>query len=226
MYSKFLVAALFTAVTGAAHATTIVENGDFETSFSGGGIRNGGQTFDQLNVSGPSWNIWNSIPGWTTTSGAGIEIQSDRTLNTINAHSGNHYIELDSNNNTSMTQQVYLDIGEYDLSFYYSPRTGDAGTNGVEFSIAGLLAAETITGPDVQTGTAVGQWTEVSRTFDVTSAGLYDLTFGAVGTSNSLGGFIDTVSIQTTTPVPLPAGFVLLGSAAVGMTMLRKRNVA
>lgn len=232
MRSLFLAATLAATFTaGLASAASIVTNGDFETSFATPGIRNGGQTFDDLNVSGPSWNIWTAIPGWTNTSGAGIEIQSDRTLRQIDAQSGSHYVELDSNNNSSMAQDIMLGTGLHQLSFYYSPRTANVLSNGISFGIDGVLASENVIGPNAEAGYAVGTWTQITRDFTVTTAGTYTLSFGALTRSDSIGGLLDTVSVTALTPpgggtpvapVPLPAGMVLMASGLAGLAGIRR----
>ena len=151
-------------------------------------------------------------------SGAGIEIQTNPTLTTIDAQDGYAYVELDSNNNSSMKQSVYLDVGQYLLSFFYSPRNNTLGDNGIDYSIAGLSG--NVSGPSAgPPSTSVGSWTEITSLFTISTAGSYDLGFAATGTSTSLGGFIDNVSIAA---VPLPAaGFLLIGALG-GLGFMRR----
>lgn len=212
-------AALLTA--GSANAMII--NGDFEdvSTLDPTGLVKGNQ-LSNLATTGSSWDVFDEITGWKTASGAGIEVQTNRTLGSIDAHSGQHYIELDShprsNSNSSMEQEVSLSGGRYALSFWYSPRTGNADSNKIDYSISGGLLSGFITGPDASLGTAVGAWTLVRALFEVQSAGDYTLTFAAAGKQDSYGGFIDTVNI-TAVPIPaagflLPAGLGLLGYAS------------
>jgi hypothetical protein len=191
-----------------AYATTIVENGSFED-------------FDATKLNGSGWHVYPSIPSWTAVSGAGIEIQTNPTLGTIDAQDGRAYVELDSDNNSSMTQFVNLNVGSYLLKFFYSPRNGDSGDNGIDYSIAGLTG--NISGPSVDPLTGVGFWTEISALFKVTTAGSYALNFAATGTSNSYGGFVDNVSVA---PVPVPAAGFLLFGALGGLAALRRRRKA
>jgi hypothetical protein len=208
------VLALLAGLVSGAVQASIVTNGSFEDPFATPGTRNGGQVFGQL-LGGPgtSWNVWDAIPGWTTGSGAGIEIQSDRTLGSIDAAQGSHYVELDSTANSSMFQRVLLGVGRYELSFAYSPRTRDAASNGIDYSVDGLLTGR-IDGPDG--ASRVGVWTTVSRGLDVRTAGSYVLSFGATGRSDSYGGLIDSVAI-TPSAVPVPAALVLLATALGGL---------
>lgn len=201
--SLIAVSALFSVP---AQATTIVQNGSFEE-------------FETTQLNGGGWNVYNSIPGWTTVSGAGIEVQTNPTLDTIDAQDGRAYVELDSNNNSLMSQIVSLDIGSYLLKFFYSPRNATTGDNGIDYSIAGMTGG--ISGPSADPLTAVGFWTEISALFRVTTAGNYALNFEATGTSNSLGGFVDNVSIAA---VPVPAAGFLLFGALGGLAALRSRR--
>jgi hypothetical protein len=201
-----------------ASAATIVINGSFEDGVPGNtpGLNNGA-TFANMPTSGPSWDRWTAINGWTTASGPGIEIQSNRTLGSIDAHSGSYYVELDSNGNSRMVQSVALAAGDYVLSFWYSPRTNVAGTNGISWQVGSLAAGSVV-------NTAVGIWTQITTTFTVASAGSYALSFAAIGTSDSFGGFVDSVSIDPA-PIPVPAaGFLLAG--ALGALALRRRKAA
>lgn len=218
-----LTAAMLTA--GAAQAS-IVQNGSFEQSPGTPGIRNNGQIFENLNTGpGASWQIWNALPGWTTTAGDGIEIQSNRTLSFIDAQSGQHYVELDSNSNSTMMQSVALGIGRYALDFHYSPRTSTFGSNGISWSLDGLTSGLV---SNASPGASVGKWSKITSVFNVAAAGTYNLVFSAEGMSESLGGLIDSITItsapnQAPAPVPVPAASLLLLSAAGALAAVHGR---
>lgn len=205
------------ASLGAASAATVV-NGSFEEAPSVVGKR-GNSFADMMNVASgkQSWDIWQTLPGWTTASGAGIEVQTNGTLKKIDAQDGSYYVELDSKNNSSMEQQVTLSAGTYDLSFYYAPRDKDANSNGIDFSIGSL--AGNVAGPNAEFPRF--EWTEVTRRFSVATDGSYTLSFAASGASNSLGGLIDNVSISE---VPLPASAALLLGGLAGFGALRRKK--
>lgn len=166
--------------------------------------------------------------GWTTISGVGIEIQTDNAVPQSDAHVDEHYVELDSHNNSPMQRTVNLLIGIFRLSFFLSPRTDNLGANEINFSVAQIFGNmvkvlnDTCTGPSEQLNTEVGNWTEIVATFEVKTAGAYALSFVAGGTSHSNGGFIDGVSL-TPEPVPLPAGWLLLVTALGDLAALRRR---
>lgn len=213
-------AALAFGAASAASAATVV-NGSFEQD---AGTAQDGQAFSTLagNSGNDSWSVFDNLPGWTTVSGSGIEIQTKNTLN-LTPQDLAHYVELDSNNNSSMKQTInFTSTGSYLLSFWYSPRNDDAASNGITYSIGTLLGSVTGPGggPPV---TAVGSWTQILASFVITQTGNYDLVFAASGTDNSLGGFIDNVSIA---PIPLPAGGLLLIGALGGLAALRRRKSA
>lgn len=204
---KYLLATLALAAGLAlpAGAATIV-NGSFE---------------DHPDVGGNTWNVFSAIPGWYTTGGPGIEIQTNPTLGSIDAQDGDSYVELDSYANSAMAQDVYFGIGQYLLSFYYSPRNDNSDDNVIDYGVSGGLLSGSLAGPSVVPATAVGVWTKITSLFNVTTAGTYQVTFAASGIDNSLGGFVDNVTIAA---VPVPAaGFMLFGALA-GLGALRRRN--
>lgn len=216
--------ALCLACASAASATALL-NGSFEESATENSIRNK-DTFDSL-LTGPgrSWDIWGNLPGWQSDAGAGIEIQSNRTLGSIDAHSGGHYVELDSHKNSSMYQDVVLTAGDYILGFQYSPRRSDLQSMGIAFSVEGLLSG------NVDTGSArhsVGTWSTVSRLFTVNATDTYRVRFTATGKSDSYGGLIDSVSLRNASSsappaaIPLPLSGVLLLGGLGALALTRK----
>jgi hypothetical protein len=218
-----LAAAAFTGT--ASQAATIVQNGSFEVAPAPGTKGKNNRLFSTLATTSPGWDIFTSLPGWTSIGGAGIEIQADAAVGHVDALFGKHYVELDSNNNSAMRQSLTLGVGRYLLSFWYSPRALQGGTtsetNGIGYSVADLVGS--ITGPGGASGTAVGKWTEVTGEFFVKTAGTYNLDFRAEGTSDSYGGFIDNVSVA---PVPVPAAGLLLVGALGGLAALRRRRAS
>lgn len=219
-----------TALAFPAGAATIVQNGSFETPVPGNsrGLINN-SVYGNMPNTGGGWDIWRSLPGWTLASGPGIEVQTNRTLGTIDAQDGKYYLELDSTANSAIQQFINLAVGRYQLSFYYSPRTNVVGDNGISFgvnkqtgtsSFVSLLSGS-ISGPNGLS--AVGRWTKVSAIFNVATAGSYQLRLGAIGTSNGVGGFIDNVSVKVAT-VPVPAAGGMLMAAMAGLGALRRRR--
>jgi hypothetical protein len=177
-----------------------------------------------------TWDVYQTIPGWTTVSGQGIEIQTKNTVG-LTPHSGAFYVELDSDpsttngvsSNTRMQQSLSLNRGRYELSFYYSPRLkAPNASNGIAFDIE---LGPLLTGSVVAADGEQGKWTLITRSFFVKESGSYTLGFEANQLDDKLGGFIDTVAIA---PVPLPAaGWMLIaGLGALGAVARKRKAVA
>lgn len=228
---SFLLAAVVAAFVAApAGAATIVNGGFDDVSVAAPGLV-GGAALNAL--SGSQWNVFAGVPGWTATSGYGIEIQRNSV---VRAHSGNYYVELDSHphrnlggdltatTNSAMSQTLSgLSAGVYDLSFFYRPRTSEVGSNLIGFGLSGAVQGGSVAGVvGLADGYLRSQWTEVTQRFTATG-GDVTLSFSALGDADQTGGFIDTVSVSA---VPLPAGawLMLTGLAALGVARRRARR--
>ena len=117
--------------------------------------------FEAPVITNPSYSIFTTIPGWTSTTGAGIEIQNHVAGAPIE---GDQFVELDSDNNSNMFQDVATVVGQsYHLSFYYSPRPGiSAASNGIKVFWNGSEVTE-LTG----VGQSTTDWT--LHNFDLTA---------------------------------------------------------
>jgi len=189
--------ALSALALGHATAANLVTNGSFEApSITSGSYQIGG------------------ITGWYSTIGDGGEIQNYAAGTPFD---GAQLLELDGNQNSNLLQDIQiLQPGVYNLSFEYSPRPGiSADSNPVEIYFQGNLL-DTLTG----VGAANTVWS--SHNYQVIAAvGFSTLEFRAIGVSDSLGGYIDDVSLAA--PVPeASSGLALL---ALGL-MFSKECVA
>ncbi len=201
MKLQFAAVALAALMAVPAGASTVVTNGSFETNPL------------QPNQ---SWNVYSSIAGWKTITGAGIEVQRQSAAG-IAPQDGNFIVELDSHNNTKFGQTVTLAAGNYMLDFNWRARTTDASTNGLAWSLGGLTNGSILSGSTT--------WSLLSTTFTVTKAGSYLLAFAGTGKSDGIGMLLDNVSI-TPSAVPVPAAGVLLMGALGGLGLLRRRKAA
>jgi hypothetical protein len=171
--------------------------------------------FDDLGGGpGPSFFDVAVADGWTAGIGT-IEIQHDDIAG--NALSQPNLVELDANSNSTMFMN--LAAGSYSVDYFYSPRPGiDASSNGITLSIGSTtldsVALSGVGNPD----TVWGERTVSFRT------GGGALTFAATGTSDSLGGYLDNITVSTA-GVPEPAAWSLM-IAGFGLSggLLRRRR--
>lgn len=214
------VVALLGTVMPAAGATLLV-NGSFEAGvpLNTRGMTNGATFGAMSGNSGPNWDMWNNLNGWTKASGSGIAVMTDRSSNKMDAKNGEYYVGLDVLNNTRMTQSVALNTGTYTLSLWYNFDQGSAATNSMTFGVTGITGANTTYVPLTSTRQ---NWTRVSMNFRVQTVGIYQVYVGGVGSSDGKGGFIDDFEL---TQVPVPAaGLGLIGAlAALGGLKRRRR---
>lgn len=217
-FSLLLTAFGIVAPAGAKTIQPILQNGSFEDSTGNNKGLVNHVTYGQLLTSSSNWDMWKTVDKWKNVSGPGVEVQTNRTLSTIDAQDGNYYIELDSTANSSISQKVQLSQGTYLLSFWYSPRTALALTNSISYNLGRVVSGQVTNGVN---GARVGVWVEVKALFSIKSKGNYDLTFAATGLSDGFGGFIDNISIET---VPLPATGFGLFAALGGLGLMRRRR--
>lgn len=210
-----LTVSAFLASPGMA-ATNFVVNGGFEAN---------------VGLGNNSWNVFDNIPGWTTTSGRGIEIQRGNGIGGASPYEGLQKVELDSHNlsgsgpkndnsNSGMQQLLTLGAGTYEFSFAYLGRTKDANTNGIGYSLMnGILN-------DMVTGVRKDGWTIISHIFSLDEKTEIAINFWAKGNEDTLGGYLDNVQISA---VPLPAALPLYGAGLAAMGFIgwrRKRKQA
>lgn len=179
-------------------------------------IQNGG--FEDPDIATGSWSVFGAIPGWRLVFGTGIEIQDHVAGSPFE---GGQFVELDSHNNSGIAQDIATSSGgTYLLSFAFSARPGvSVMSNGVSiFWNGAFLDFITASG----TGLLDTNWTthdyEVSAT-----GGLTSLEFHSAGISDSLGGYIDGVSLVAA--VPEPGTLALLGIGLLGLGFTKRKRM-
>lgn len=206
MISKTVTAIAFASAASFANAN-LLTNGDFEAN---------------VGLSGTNWGVYQSIDGWNKFDGPGIEVQRNTV---IAAQSGNQYVELDSHYNSSMYQEIGgLTVGgAYELSFWYHARTNNGyNDNGINVYWGDYLPGDVAVSIDGLRQVNTPGWIEQTVKL-VASAETMFLMFAATGYSNSLGGFVDNVSL---TAVPEPGTLALFGLGLMGLVLARRQQKA
>ena len=202
MKTKLLLSAL--AATTLAAATPAYAVTNFFTNFDSVAVASGGYVILPL------------VEGWTATAGSGIEIQNSAAGAPFSAP---NLVELDSNDNSAMSRMI--DPGNYTLSYYYSPRPGQpASTNGIE-ALIGSTVINAITG----VGGGGTSWALYTATF--TTSAPTTLTFRAVGTDDSLGGYLDDIRLSgTAVPEASTWAMMIMGFGLAGLGLRRRSAIA
>ena len=216
--NKILLSLLLVLSSTITHAT-LITNGSFEqTTFDDNSISIGSVFSTNLHAyenKKRAWDVFFRLPGWETTYGNGIELQKNIVTRSQN---GSHHIELDSHprgaSNAVMTQTLKsLIVGaDYQLDFYYKPRTRKKNDNGINvfwydsaidfnFDMKAVLVADS-------TRRLTPNWALQSVLFTAQAQSM-NLSFASFGKQNTLGGLIDNVSLQQVTPVPEPSTYII-----------------
>lgn len=178
-------------------------------------VVNGG--FEASNVAGGAYVTLTAIPGWTGA--PTIELQNHIAGTPF---AGNNLLELDTDANSAIFQDIATIAGQtYRITFEYSPRPGiAASSNGIEFLWNGLVISSI-----AQSGIGQGDtsWTRFS--FDEVATGSSSrIGFAAIGTSDSLGGYLDEVHAAAVVPEPAMWSLWGAGLALVAVTKRRRKT--
>jgi len=199
--SALTVAAAALLASASANATVIqlVKNGSFEANAVGNG----------------SWTTLSSMNNWTVGQN-GVEVRNNVSGAASN---GSMYVELDTSANSWISQSFNTMADySYTVSFDYSPREYTSwSTNAIEV----LWAGQSVGVFSGNSSTAGNHWQHVSLQLQGFGPST-ELQFRAVGTSDSVGGSLDNVSVSTTVPEPGTLASVVLGLGLLGFTLRRK----
>ncbi|MFS1883438.1 tandem-95 repeat protein [Vibrio sp. 10N.261.54.E10] len=154
------------------------------------------------NMANPAgWAVVSKDPSevWDFTNG--IEIERDGLI--VDATDGDFYAELDPHKNTVMTTSI--DTSDQDslrVEFDYNPRQDGNSSSDMTFTVGNttitLHADGTVTAPEGISVTLDGPdnkgWYQVNAEFDVSSDATL-IAFAGAGESDSLGAFIDNITV-------------------------------
>ncbi|MFS1938433.1 VCBS domain-containing protein [Vibrio splendidus] len=154
------------------------------------------------NMANPAgWTVVSKDPSevWDFTNG--IEIERDGLI--VDATDGDFYAELDPHKNTVMTTSI--DTSDQDslrVEFDYNPRQDGNSSSDMTFTVGNttitLHADGTVTAPEGTSVTLDGPdnkgWYQVNAEFDVSSDATL-IAFAGAGKSDSLGAFIDNITV-------------------------------
>nr|WP_309646703.1 PEPxxWA-CTERM sorting domain-containing protein [Phenylobacterium sp.] len=194
-------AALLSA--NAASAATVVLFSDFEND---GTISQGFGT----------WGVYGAADGWTTLAGPGIEIQNHAAGNP-DPTGGTNFVELDSHANSSMFYTLGS-TGSFDLSFLYSPRPNVGSTS----NVIDVYLDTTLLGTYTANGGGGTSWSTANSSFYATAG--QKLIFAAGGSSDSLGGYVDNITLSAV-PEPATWAMMIMGFGLAGSALRRRREV-
>lgn len=162
-----------------------------------------------------NWQIFQEIPGWHLDSGPSIEVQHG--VNGWSAYSGEQWIELDSDENgpgggsfggeqgsSAISQEVdTVPGGQYLLTVAFSPRPG-VNDNRLLIEFGDEVVAELFSSG---VGLSNTNW-QVFEFVVTSSSDTTSLRFSDLSQSNTLGTFIDGISL-TALPGPAVLGVLL-----------------
>jgi hypothetical protein len=218
-YIFCLVLTTSTILFHSAAFSSLLTNGSFEqVNFDNDSDAIGlihGHHLSSYHDKGRAWDVFMDLPGWTTILGNGIELQRNVVTN---SHHEDHHVELDSHSrigsNSVMNQSLYsLTIGaDYLLTFYYKPRTNKKNDNKIKV----FWYNDTTNFSPTMTASLVANstkkldrnWIEQSVILTADSTQM-NLSFGAFGKENTLGGLIDNISLMKVNEISEPAVFTL-----------------
>jgi hypothetical protein len=219
-------AAAFLATSPALAATNLVTNGSFESGLSGwiiGGTDNDSPAYP------PAAIFYNNASAYPIGAfGEAVPVNNAPTNSPDAAGARAAYFVSDFTINQSLTQQVFLTAGTYQIGFSaYAPQNGFNNAGDATFS--GTIAGVTLANYAVSSGPAT-TWQTFAGAANIASDGLYSVSF-VFNTDRfpSKDVVIDQVYIIAGNPplpaIPEPATWAMLiaGFGLVGAAMRRRQ---
>lgn len=207
--SAFVLSLLpFALAAKPVNAANLIHNGSFE---------------EPVVTNSRQWDWYGSIPGWTLAQGNVIEVQ--KTIKGIgSAADGFQHVELDSNQSSSIFQDLSTKVNrKYSLTFAFSARPGTPTSD----NILGIKWDGYLIDNLVADGREFTDSNWKNFTYKVTAkSSRTRLEFADLGKSNSVGTYIDHVSVKAVDEPTSGLSLFGLGAFGVGCVLKRHRNLA
>ncbi len=147
-------------------------------------------SFEQPELTDGEWQVLSELPGWRTSLGPGIEVQRRAAGS---PHHGHALVELDSHASSGLFQDLQTRSGAtYVVSFALSARPGIAAEDNAARVLWDGALVETLARPATDADT---EWQVF--TFELRAdGGSTRLEIQDAGPSNSLGAYLDSVSVR------------------------------
>jgi hypothetical protein len=198
MYSKIILTSAMALLAGYASANIVV-NGSFETPDVNG---NWGQFPND------------QVGGWFAEQDS-MEVGAGSVYGVI-GYTGSQVLELDSDNNAKISQNVNTSLSSYTITVDAGLRTGtDSSTASLD-----VLWNNIVIGSIAPTSNVL-----TTYTFIVTGTGSIDkLSLLGTGTSDRYGAIVDNITLNSAAaPVPEPASLAVIGVGIAGFLRRRRK---
>lgn len=176
----------------------LIRNGGFEKRDSRIGLKHRTPLNELGKSNKAKWDFYDSLPGrrvnsidsWVATDRP-LEVQSGIVIDSFR---GNRHVELDSDGNTSIYQDVVVCHSNlnYVLSFAYASRTQNSSS-----AMKVMLGDQEIAALD---GNSNKEWKVYRYRISNLSRGVHRLSFHAKGASDSVGALVDRVRLKKEFP--------------------------
>ena len=203
--SAALAVAAFSLAANAS-MTELVKNGSFEADSQKAG----------------TWSYRTTLTDWNNVLAKGVQPFELRNNVSGKAFDGQNFVELDTNKNSNLYQDV-TGIGKATLSFWYMARPGTGITNGLGVSFGGDELDTFQANTKGEKNYNFSQWTNFTEVVDFGSTqSVKRLSFYALGKSDSYGTSLDKISVMTAVPEPETYAMMLVGLGLMGFIARRR----